>query len=40
MTGATADRRFRLASPATAVVLGGVVLALFAATVPLGRLAH
>jgi hypothetical protein len=38
-TEATA-RRFRLASPATALVLGGLVLVLMAADVPLARLAH
>ena len=38
-TEATA-RRFRLASPATALVLGGLVLMLMAADVPLARLAH
>jgi hypothetical protein len=32
--------RVRLASPATAVLLGGLVLALLAAFVPLGVLAH
>jgi hypothetical protein len=36
----SAPRQFRLASPATAVVLGGVVVALMAATFPLGRLGH
>ena len=41
MTGkAAAPRRFRLASPATALVLGGVVMALMAASLPLGRLGH
>jgi hypothetical protein len=38
-TGVTA-RRLRLASPTTALVLGGFVLALMAADVPLARLAH
>ena len=33
-------RRFRLASPATALVLGGLVLVLMAADLPLARLAH
>jgi hypothetical protein len=33
-------RRFRLASPVTALVLGGLVLVLMAADVPLARLAH
>ena len=32
--------RFRLASPRTALLLGGVVLALMAALFPLGRLSH
>jgi hypothetical protein len=40
VTGAPAQARWRLASPATAVVLGGVVLVLLAAVVPLGLLAH
>ena len=40
MNGAPADRRFRLASPATALVLGAVVLVLLTATVPLGVLDH
>ena len=35
-----ADRRFRLASPATALVLGGLALALMIADVPLAGLAH
>ncbi|MDX6337700.1 MAG: hypothetical protein QOG05_5040, partial [Streptosporangiaceae bacterium] len=40
MTGnAAAPRRFRLASPATAVVLGAVILALIAATFALAALA-
>jgi hypothetical protein len=38
-TGVTA-RRFRLASPATALVLGGLVLALVIADAPLAGLAH
>ena len=33
-------RRFRMASPAAALVLGGVVLALMIAAVPLAGLAH
>jgi hypothetical protein len=40
VTGALADRRFRLASPATALVLGAGVLVLLTATVPLGVLDH
>ncbi len=39
MTEVTA-RRFRLASPARALVLGGVVLALVVAGLPLGAMAH
>jgi hypothetical protein len=39
MTAVTA-RRVRLASPATAVVVGGLVLALVIADVPLARMAH
>ena len=39
MTGNAAPRRFRLASPATAVVLGVVILALIAVTFPLAALA-
>ena len=35
-----AGRRFRLASPATALVLGGLALALMIADVPLAGLAH
>jgi hypothetical protein len=35
-----AGRRFRLASPATALVLGGLVLALVIADIPLAGLAH
>jgi hypothetical protein len=35
-----AGRRFRLASPVSAVVMGGLVLVLMAADVPLARLAH
>jgi hypothetical protein len=35
-----AARRFQMASPATAMVLGGLVLALMIAEVPLARLAH
>jgi hypothetical protein len=37
---AGASRRFRLASPTGALVLGGLVLALMIADVPLARLAH
>ncbi len=40
MTRQAPGRRFRLASPATALVLGAVVLVLLAATVPLGVLDH
>ncbi len=40
MTAACAGRRFRLASPTGALVLGAVVLALMIADVPLARLAH
>jgi hypothetical protein len=40
VTGALADRPFRLASPATALVLGAVVLVLLAVTFPLGVLDH
>ncbi len=35
-----AARRFRLASPATALIVGGLVLALAVVDVPLARLAH
>src|ERR1700724_1298209 len=37
---ACARRRFRLASPTSALVLGGLVLALMIADVPLASLAH
>ena len=40
MNGGPADRWFRLASPATALVLGAVVLVLLTVTVPLGVLDH
>jgi hypothetical protein len=40
VNGAPAPRRFRLASPATALVLGAVVLVLLAVTFPLGILDH
>jgi hypothetical protein len=40
MTGQAAGRRVRLASPAMAIALGGVVLALLAVTVPLGAMDH
>jgi hypothetical protein len=40
MTAKDAARRFRLASPATALVAGGLVLALVIADPPLARLAH
>ena len=40
MTGQASGRPVRLASPAMAVVLGGVVLALLAVTVPLGVMDH
>ena len=40
MTGVNVSGRFRLASPTTALVLGGVLLALMIADVPLARLAH
>jgi len=40
MTGNVARGRFRLASPTTALVLGGLVLALMVALVPLGDLSH
>ncbi|HEY8044080.1 MAG TPA: hypothetical protein VIF35_07445 [Streptosporangiaceae bacterium] len=41
MTGTVVlPRRWGLASPATAVVLGGMILALMAAAFPLGRLGH
>ena len=40
MTVDAVPGRFRLASPATALVLGGLVLVLMAADVPLARLAH
>ena len=39
-TAAGVGRRFRLASPTGALVLGGLVLALMIAAVPLARLAH
>jgi hypothetical protein len=39
-TRSAVSGRFRLASPVTAVLLGGLVLALMAALVPLGNLAH
>jgi multisubunit Na+/H+ antiporter MnhG subunit len=37
---AVASRRFRLASPATALAIGGLILALTIAAVPLAGLAH
>ncbi|MFI5068752.1 MAG: hypothetical protein ACHP9Z_32895, partial [Streptosporangiales bacterium] len=40
MTTEVSARRLRLASPTTALVLGGVVLALMIAAVPLSRLAR
>ena len=40
MTGQARGRRVRLASPAMAIALGGVVLALLAVTVPLGVMDH
>ena len=40
MTGGPVPGGWRLASPATALVTGGVVLALMAAAYPLSRLAH
>ncbi len=40
MTAIDAARRFRLASPTTAVVAGGLMLALVIADPPLARLAH
>jgi hypothetical protein len=40
MTGGAAHARFRLASPATALVLGGLVLVMLAALVPLGHLSR
>ena len=40
MTAIAAARRFRLASPATALVAGGLMLALVIADPPLARLAH
>jgi hypothetical protein len=40
MTGNAIRGRFRLASPTTALVLGGLVLALLVALWPLGALAH
>jgi hypothetical protein len=40
MTAKDTARRFRLASPTTALVVGGVVLALVIADPPLARLAH
>jgi hypothetical protein len=40
MTMKAAPRHFRLASPTTALILGGLVLALMVALVPLGDLSH
>jgi hypothetical protein len=40
VTPERAGRRFRMASPATALVLGGLMLALVIVNVPLARLAH
>ena len=40
MTAEVTGRRFRLASPATALVLGGLLLALLIADVPVNHLAH
>src|ERR1022692_3370296 len=40
MTAPVSARRFHLASPATALVLAGLVLALLAAGLPLGEMAH
>jgi hypothetical protein len=40
MTGNAVRGRFRLASPTTALVLGGLVLVLLVALVPLGDLSH
>ena len=40
MTGGPVPGRFRLASPATALILGGLVLVLMIADVPLAHLAH
>ena len=40
MTGETAHHRIALARPATAWLLGGMLLALAIAAVPLSRLAH
>jgi hypothetical protein len=40
MTTQVSGRRFRLASPATALVLGGLVLALLVAGLPLGDMVH
>jgi hypothetical protein len=40
MRGDAAPGRFRLASPAAALVLGGLVLTLMVALVPLGELSH
>jgi hypothetical protein len=40
MTTGTVDRRFRPAAPATAAVLGGLLLVLIAVDAPLARLAH
>ena len=40
MTAQAPGRRARLASPVTAIALGGVVLALLAVTVPLGAMDH
>ena len=40
MTGQAPGRRVRLASPAMAIALAGVVLALLAATIPLGVMDH
>jgi hypothetical protein len=40
MTVVSGPRRLRLARPATAWLLGGILLALAIAAVPLSRLAH
>jgi len=40
MTAPHSVRRFRLASPATALIAGGLLLALIIANLPLARLAH
>ena len=40
MTVEVTARRFRLASPSTALVLGGLVLALVVAGLPLSAMAH